>query len=186
MNELSHQFNFLNGVSLERFSDLTLRTECGNSLKLHKVVAAAISTKRFGQLSVDVNELPVRNVKFSALQNIIDFAYHGKVTLTSKHDYHDFIDAYNVLKINLGPKINRLLEEVDSAVTNDVLDKDNGSQDLVELKCVLCNKIFEFKPQLQRHVREVHNKDRVKKTKQQYSCEKCNKVYTVLFCSVQN
>ena len=112
MNAIIHHFNFLNGVSQERFSDLTLKTECGSSLSMHKVVAAAISSKLSSQLSSDVNELPVRNVKFPALKNVIDFAYNGKIILSSKSEIEDFATAYKILQINLGPKIEKIIDEV--------------------------------------------------------------------------
>ena len=179
MNVLIHHYNFLHPVSRERFSDLELKTECGNSLFLHKVVAAAISTKLSCLLSNDISVLTIRNVKFSALKNIIDFAYRGKIVLSTKGDLQDFAATYTYLKVNLGPKINKFVDDVDMGMTNSAVELENSCPELIELVCSNCNKIFETKTQLNRHIREVHNKEQAKPSKQQYVCEKCEKVSTV-------
>ena len=171
MNILTHNFNFLNGENREIYADLRLVTECGKSLLLHRFVASCVSTKLKklleGKLvSVSgVSELPIRNVKFSALENVVTFVYNGKILLSPGCERQDFVDAFNVLQINLGDKINTMIKKLDSHY---ISDNENSSQEVPELKCTNCDKVFDDKTKLVRHIREIHRKDKVK-PKQKYA-----------------
>ena len=169
-------YNFLNGVSREKFSDLKLITECGSSLLLHRVVAAAISSKLSDLLLPDRNELALRNVKFTALENIIDFAYNGKVILSNSDDINDFADAFKLLEINLGPKVQKMMDNVNKVVSYENKD---SSKDIIEISCSYCEKTFQTIKQLSRHKKEFHCKNQDKAEKSIYSCDKCKTVYTV-------
>ena len=113
MNVLHHEINILGGISRERFADLKLVTECDQSLSVHKVVLAAASSKICDILaSKDVNVIPVRNTKFTALNHIVDFIYERKVIFMNSGELEDFKDAYILLEVNLGSKINDMIKGV--------------------------------------------------------------------------
>ena len=173
-----HNFNILKGVSREKFADLKLRTECGKWLTLHKVVAASVSAKWSTLLSADsVSELSVRNVKFSALENLVNFIYDGKIVLGDDGEVQDFVDAYTLSQINLGDKVNDFINRLNTRAVNS--DNKATSDDVeTDFKCCNCNKTFDDKRRLTRHLREVHNKGK-KKEKQLFACEQCGETYTV-------
>ena len=177
MHLLSHKTNVLRG-SRELYADLKLITECGQSLLLHRVVAATASKKLCSLLTSCSNgELRIRNVKFSALSNIINFIYDGKITLDNRCDLEDFAAAYNVLKVNLGAKVDALVNKIDDG---DHTSEDNSEIDASSvLRCLNCEKVFADKPKLQRHNREAHRTEEQVKKKQKYECEQCSEVYTV-------
>ena len=177
MNVISHKFNVLNALDRERFSDLKLVTECGQSVSCHKVVAGAVSKKLSGLLgSKPINELTIRNVKFTALENLVKFIYNGKVQISSPGDLQDFVDVYKLLNINLGKKVSDIVKKID--MSKSVSDLDDSSQEPLGFRCENCDKSFQSRKKLVRHVREVHRKEPTKQ-KQSYSCEKCGEVYMV-------
>ena len=178
MNLLTHKLNILKGVSRDRFADLKLLTECGKWVTLHKVVAASVSPKLSTLLSSEsVSELPIRNVKFSALENLVNFIYDGKIVLGDNGDIQDFVGAYIYLKIDLGDKVNNLIDKWDTGVQN-CGDKDTSDHVPTDFRCCNCSKTFNDRKQLVRHLREVHNKGK-KKQKQHFKCELCGETYTV-------
>ena len=178
MNVVHHEANVLGGILRDRFSDLKLVTECGKSVSVHKVVVAAVSPVLCDILiSKEVSEIPIRNVKFSALKHLIDFIYERKVILSSSEEFQDFKDAYKLLELSLGSKINEIIERRDNNTANNSA-VESSNQNTEQFKCKNCEKEFKFKKQLIRHVREVHNKgDRRKQNT--YICERCNTVYKV-------
>ena len=152
-------------------------TECGRSLQLHRVIAVNVSKKLSAELAAKptATELHVRNVKYSALEKLLDFIYSGKVLLSNPNDLQDFADAYNVLIVNLGEKVNKMINNI---ITGEKCNEIESSFDeKIELKCRNCDKTFKTKTLLKRHVREVHMKDQIEK--KTYACEQCSQVYTV-------
>ena len=112
MNVLTHQCNVLHGLDREKFSDLKLVTECGQKVSCHKVVVAAASTKLRASLEKrPTSELVVRNIKYTGLENLVNFIYNGKVNIGTTGELQDFADSYTLLKINLGKKIGESLKE---------------------------------------------------------------------------
>ena len=177
MNVFSHDHNILGAVKRDLYTDLNLITECGRSLSVHKVVAATVSSKIKGLLlSKDRGELPIRNVKYQAMEKIFDFAYNGKIYLTSDAEKQDFVDAFDTLKINLGKKVSNLVKKLDQDRVES--EKENSSQEFQEFKCVTCDKKFDSRQKLLRHSREVHSKE-PKPPKQKFRCEGCSESYTV-------
>ena len=97
--------------------------------------------------------------------------------LASSEEFQDFKDAYKLLELSLGSKINEIIERRDTNTDNNSA-VESANQNTEQFKCKNCAKEFEFKKQLIRHAREVHNKgDRRKQLT--YICERCNTVYTV-------
>ena len=177
MNVLTHKFNLLRGVNRERFADLRLVTECGKSLLLHKVIAASVSKYLSVRLvSSSVSELTIRNVKFSALENLVNFIYNGKIELYNTADYQDLVAAYTLLTIDLGGQVDKLMNRIDPDLPMN--DKGVSGEETAVLKCCNCEKTFNDKTKLTRHIREVHNRDQIRQ-RQKYSCEKCGHVYKV-------
>ena len=172
---VTHQFNVLSGASRDHFSDLRLITECGSSVNIHKVVAAAVSSllKKL-IIGKQADELSIRNVKYHALESVVDFIYSGKITLSEGDDTQDFVAAYKILEINLGTKCNTVVQKLAMSYNSEVED---SSQEQNEYKCSTCNKVMERK-QFLRHMREVHRKDKPK-PKEKFPCENCDEVYTV-------
>ena len=86
-------------------------TECGRSLQLHRVIAVNVSKKLSAELAAKptATELHVRNVKYSALEKLLDFIYSGKVLLSNPNDLQDFADAHNVLRVDLGVKVDKMI-----------------------------------------------------------------------------
>ena len=123
------------------------------------------------------DELPVRNVKFSALKDIVTFIYTGRILMKNGPDIQDFVDGYKVLEIDLGKSVNKLIKKI---VTGNVGEANSESSDSnqVEFKCSNCDKSFQHRKQLLRHVREKHQ-TREEKEKTVYSCELCGEKYTV-------
>ena len=181
MNVLFHTFDVLRGVSRERFSDLKLISECGRGLPVHKIIIAAVSSKLSGLISTkELSEISIKHVKFSALQNVVDFIYNKKVVLNNRDEAEDFAHAYNYLKVNLGAKANDTISRIEAgdetALSGEI---DNSSQELLQFKCETCGKSFDTKKQFTRHSREVHDKDREKKAKNSFICENCKEIYKV-------
>lgn len=175
---LNHKFNVLSGVNRDEFADMKLVTECGQSLSLHRVVGASVSkTIRDLLASKASTELSIRNVKFAALNNLVNFIYEGKVTLDDRCDLQDFAAAYMILKVNLGAKVNSLVNNIDTGMQPS--EDDSQTEDTPNLTCYNCGKIFTDKVKFQRHVREVHRKGQEVSKKQTYECENCGKIYTV-------
>ena len=140
MNVLYHQHNVIGGVPRDRFSDLQLITECGQKVAVHKVVVASVSSMISSMLSKkDMSEIAIRNVKFSALEHIVNFIYDRKIMLSNKGEVEDFADAYRKLKLNLGPKINQIIQKIEVGTIN---SEDASSQDTIEFKCNNCDKQF--------------------------------------------
>ena len=180
MNVIVHKFNVLNGFDREKNSDLKAVTECGQKVTCHKVVVAAVSTKLSALLGKrPTDELSFRNVKFTALENVVNFVYNGKVQILNAGDLQDFADVYAILKINLGKKVGDIVNRL--GMNKSDSDLENTSQELVELKCENCQKTFKSKKQLVRHVREVHRQE-PPNPKQSYACEKCGVLHTVRKC----
>ena len=188
MNVIAHTFNILSAVSRDTFADLKLITECGRTLTVHKVIAAAVSPRWKKSLTKkQIDELPVRNVKFDALVNIVNFVYDGKIVLSSEGEAQDFADAFKVLEINLGKKVDGFIKRLNpDAAASDIesssqekLSQEKLSHEKLEFKCTNCNKDFQTMKQFRRHTREVHQGGRVE-AKKEYKCEKCDSVYTVL------
>ena len=177
MKVLNHKFNVLSGVNREKFTDLKLVTECGNSILVHKVIAVAASQSLNKRVSSNsITELPVRNVKFSALKNLFDFIYEGKILLPSSAELEDLAAAYKILNINLGKKINNIVDSIVSEVPNS--DVESSCEETPDLMCKNCDKRFDDKTKFNRHIKEVHKKEQ-SVPRPKYSCEKCGAVYTV-------
>ena len=128
------------------------------------------------KLNWPINELTIRNVKFTALENIIKFVYDGKVQISTSGDLQDFVDVYKLLNINLGGKVGDIVKKID--MDKNASDMEDSSKELLDFKCSNCDTNFETRKQLVRHVREVHRKEPTK-PKQPYACVKCGKLYTV-------
>ena len=117
MEVYAHKHDILGAVSRELFTDLTLFTECGRSLHVHKVVAATVSSKIMKHLvAKETNKMTIRNVKYPALENIFNFVYNGKLMISQESDKQDFVAAFRHLKMNLGKKVEKLIEKLDSDV----------------------------------------------------------------------
>ena len=174
MNVLIHNFNILAGVDRQMFSDLRLVTECGRSINVHKLVIAGV-TKTL-KVSQSVDELIVRNVKFSALENIIKFIYTGKIIMKPGPEVQDFVAGYKVLDIDLRKKINESVKRSVGDILDTSSESDNSEEE--EFNCSSCDKSYSDKAKLERHIRDKHSV-KVVKEKITYACELCGEKYTV-------
>ena len=178
VNIITHKHNVLYGLQQsEKYSDLRLVTECGQSLMCHKLVIAAISSKISASLdkNSDIHELNIRNVKYNGLQSVISLIYNGKVEIKNKDNLDDFVACYTLLGIKLGPKIGDLVRKLSVDINNE-----NDAQTSTEsYHCANCDKHFVIKAKYQRHVREVHRTGGIDKPKKVYTCESCGKCYKV-------
>ena len=181
MNIITHRVNILSCAARDLFADLELVTECGGRVTLHKVIAAAVSPRfKSSLVSKQVNSLPIRNAKLNAVENVINFIYTGKATFTNTGDKQDFVDAFNIMRIDLGQKVNETVRKLNPYDTDADIENSSQEQQKQEFKCSNCNKSFESRPRLLRHTREVHRPAHLQnKPKPMYECEKCSKVYTV-------
>ena len=179
VNALVHSCNVLNGVlTSDRFTDLNILTEKNEVIKVHKVIIANVSKKVDKWLHRnDDKDMVIRNVKYQSLKSVVDFIYNGRVDIEDTDALVDFADTYQLLQINLGPKVNKMVQNITlNAGTSDHSDAMENSQ---EFKCENCDKGFVTKSKFARHMRDVHNKDRPKRQRTIFSCEKCGEVYTV-------
>ena len=173
---IAHTHNVLNGVSPELFSDLKLLTECGSTLCVHKVVIAGVSSKYKKQLMEKPTDvLKVRNVKFSALQNIISFIYNGNITIKTGGDVQDFVAGFKIMNLDLGKRVKDMIGRLD---TEKGESNSESSQENEEFKCTTCDKVFTCQKKFNRHNRDT-DMQKQEKEKTTYTCEKYRAVYTV-------
>jgi len=174
VNAIVHNWNVLRGVlTCDKYCDLKLVTENNESIKVHKVVLTAVSKKVKSALAKnDTSEIVVRNVKCAGLRNVIDFIYNGRVEIKDTDALLDFADTYALLQVDLGPKVNKTVQDIT------VNQQSDSSQDAPTYTCSTCQKTFSTKTKYARHMREVHEKMKVMKEKVAYSCEQCGEVYT--------
>ena len=180
VNAFTHKWNVLRGgLGREKYSDLKLVTEMGQSVSCHKLVMSNVSQKIKAVLDKkNINQITVRNVKYQGLKNVITFIYDGKVEIPDAEQLIDFADCYTLLNVNLGPKIGKSVKNI-TLNKGGESDSDNSSQE-IQFRCANCEKSFTKQKQLSRHVREVHEKEK-QKIKQTFACEKCGLVFTVIF-----
>ena len=177
VNAIVHNWNVLRGVlTCDKYCDLKLVTENNEIIKVHKVLITAVSKKVKSALARnDSSEIVVRNVKCTGLRNVIDFIYNGRVEIKDTDALLDFADTYALLQVDLGPKVNKTVQDIT------VNQQSDSSQDAPTYTCSTCQKTFSTKTKYARHMREVHEKMKVMKEKVAYSCEQCGEVYTVGF-----
>lgn len=178
VHALTHSCNVLRGdMTNTKYSDLQLCTEQGESVQCHKVILINISNKVKKALErKDCDKVVIRSVKFGGLKALVQFIYDGRVDIENSDDLMDFVDAFSLLQINLGPKIAKTVQNI--AFDNETEKDTTKSSDQLTYKCETCNKLFKLKKQLTRHIREVHEKQTPKK-KQSYACETCGSIHTV-------
>ena len=158
-----------------KYSDLQLSTEHGESVQCHKVILASVSNKVKKALErKDSDKVVIRSVKFGGLKTLVEFIYEGRVDIENSDELMDFADAYSLLQINLGPKINKTVQNITLNTTENETNESSNSY-----KCENCDKTFKSKKQLTRHLREVHQKQTAKKKKQSFACETCGTIFTV-------
>ena len=86
----------------EHFSDVTLLSEDGRELKLHKVILAS-SSKTFSKILSRMNHpspsIYLKGINFKDLKSIIKFLYTGE-TQVLEEDFKSFMDIAKDLEIN--------------------------------------------------------------------------------------
>ena len=178
---LSHCFNVLRGVLAgNQYCDLDLMTEDGKVVSCHKVVLSSVSDRVRSMLDrKDSSKLVIRNVSHEGLDKLVKFIYEGRVDIYSDKSLIDFADAFTVLRCNMGQKVADMVKNIT------LTDEDSGSSQLSQekqIKCETCDKTFKTMRKLNRHIKQVHNKEldqkKIKKQKL-YTCERCKTKYKV-------
>jgi len=176
VSALTHSHNVLSGaLDSNNYADLALATVSGETINCHRFVMAHISAKVKSALDQkDTNKLVIRNVNIRGLTNLVKFIYNGRVDVSDGGELIDFADTFTILKINLGPKVAKMVSNITMHEDSEV------AQSSQEYKCENCDKNFADKRRFTRHLREVHDKVQPKlKSTPSYSCEKCGTVYKV-------
>ena len=179
VNALTHCQNVLMGALYSNnYCDLALATVSGETINCHKFVMAQISAKVKSALDQkDTNKLVIRNVNIRGLTNLVQFIYNGRIEISDGGELIDFADTFTILKINLGDKVAKMVNNINLHAEDSEID--NPSED-IGFKCENCDKNFADRRRFTRHLREVHEKVKPKvRSKPSYSCEKCGTLHTV-------
>ena len=99
---VTHNVQFSKNLSRNLFCDARLTKDGVALIPVHKIVLASFSSKLKRMFeSQDQRDgltvVPV--VDFPNLKRVIDFIYNGRITLHSKEDLDDFVDAMSILKV---------------------------------------------------------------------------------------
>ena len=99
---VTHNVQFSKNLSRNLFCDARLTKDGVALIPVHKIVLASFSSKLKRMFeSQDQRDgltvVPV--VDFPNLKRVIDFIYDGRITLHSKEDLDDFVDALSILKV---------------------------------------------------------------------------------------
>ena len=99
---VTHNVQFSKNLSRNLFCDARLTKDGVALIPVHKIVLASFSSKLKRMFeSQDQRDgltvVPV--VDFPNLKRVIDFIYNGRITLHSKEDLDDFVDALSILKV---------------------------------------------------------------------------------------
>ena len=99
---VTHNVQFSKSLSRNLFCDARLTKDGVALIPVHKIVLASFSSK-FKRMfeSQDQRDgltvVPV--VDFPSLKRVINFIYNSRITLNSKEELDDFLDALSVLKV---------------------------------------------------------------------------------------
>ena len=99
---VTHNVQFSKNLSRNLFCDARLTKDGVALIPVHKIVLASFSSKlkRMFESQDQRNGLTVVPVvDFPNLKRVIDFIYNGRITLHSKEDLDDFVDALSILKV---------------------------------------------------------------------------------------
>ena len=104
---VTHNVQFSKKLSRNLFCDARLTKDGVALIPVHKIVLASFSSKLKRMFeSQDQRDgltvVPV--VDFPNLKRVIDFIYNGRITLHSKEDLDDFVDAMSILKVHSSEK----------------------------------------------------------------------------------
>ena len=99
---VTHNVQFSKSLSRNLCCDARLTKDGVALIPVHKIVLASFSSKLKRMFeSQDQRDgltvVPV--VDFPNLKRVIDFIYDGRITLHSKEDLDDFVDALSILKV---------------------------------------------------------------------------------------
>ena len=116
---VTHNVQFSKNLSRNLFCDARLTKDGVALIPVHKIVLASFSSKLKRMFeSQDQRDgltvVPV--VDFPNLKRVIDFIYNGRITLHSKEDLDDFVDALSILKVHSSEKFINEFETVVSQV----------------------------------------------------------------------
>ena len=99
---VTHDKSFSKNCSQNLFCDAKLTKDGVTLIPVHKIVLASFSSK-FKKIFEGEDQrdgltiVPV--VDFTNLKRVINFIYDGEITLHSKGELDDFLDAMSVLKV---------------------------------------------------------------------------------------
>ena len=99
---VTHNVQFSKNLSRNLFCDARLTKNGVALIPVHKIILASFSPK-FKRMFENQDQrdgltvVPV--VDFSNLKSVINFIYDGRITLHSKEELEDFLDALSILKV---------------------------------------------------------------------------------------
>ena len=102
--QVTHDVQFSNNLSRNLFCDARLTKDGVTLIPVHKIILASFSSK-FKRIfeSQDRRDgltvVPV--VDFPNLKRVINFIYDRQITLHSKEELEDFLDALSILEVVL-------------------------------------------------------------------------------------
>ena len=175
------------------FSDVTLVCTDGDEIEAHKVILATASPFFFNMLHTDKHPHPriyMKGMKLTKLSYIVDFIYHGEVSV-AQQDISQFLELAEELKLkglsktpHATSKENEDLHqetkesfqnETDGSVfpafigssdqDMEIQSHQKSDEDLVTHQCSYCSYSCNSKPTLRTHVWRNHRK--VKKHEEQ-------------------
>ena len=100
---VTHNLQFSKNMSRNLFCDARLTKDGVALIPVHKIILASFSSKfkRMFEESQDQRDgltvVPV--VDFPNLKRVINFIYDGQITLHSKEELDNFLDALTILKV---------------------------------------------------------------------------------------
>ena len=158
------------------FSDVTLVCADGEQIEAHKVVLATASPFFFNMLHMDKHPHPriyMKGQKFTKLGHIVDFIYHGEVSVGIQ-DISDFMELAEDLKLkglsktlgeddlenqeayknNIGESL--FYDTSDQQIEIQGLDK--VEEMLVNYQCTYCTYKCKARATLKSHTLKIHTK----------------------------
>jgi len=116
--QVTHDVHFGKNFCRNLFCDARLTKDGVALIPVHKIILSSFSPK-FKKIfeSEDQKDgmtfVPI--VDFPNLKKVVAFIYDGRITLNSKEELCDFLDALNYLKVRVDHQVTDMKPEVDSS-----------------------------------------------------------------------
>jgi len=116
--QVTHDVHFGKNFCRNLFCDARLTKDGVALIPVHKIILSSFSPK-FKKIfeSEDQKDgmtfVPI--VDFPNLKKVVAFIYDGRITLNSKEELNDFLDALNYLKVTVDHQVTDMKPEVDSS-----------------------------------------------------------------------